>query len=269
MISSILEQALIALPLILGAYLSLSLLKLPDFSLESAYLMGAVGAYLASDLPLSFIILSAIGSALLSGLLVSFLSQILHLPFLLAAIVSNGFFHGLTQFLLKTSLVTFRLQIPDLYLHAGIALVLIALFILLMRSQLGFSFAVYGNNPQFFKNHRLSGRYVVFSGTLLAHACAGTSGFLFAQSNGFLDLTMQFGIILLCLTSLMLGKLLIKSYRPNFLVPIFGIIFFFFIQQTLLRTGLNLKYFNAFQALFILAILYFGQSKQRLNHLGV
>ena len=109
MIFSILEQALIAFPLILGGYLTLSLLKLPDFSIESAYLFGAVAAFLARELPFPLILLSSIGGGMVVGTIVSYLNQILHIPFLLAAIVTNGLFHGLTQFILKTSGASFSI----------------------------------------------------------------------------------------------------------------------------------------------------------------
>src|SRR6185295_19089531 len=108
MIASIIEQMLIALPLVIGAYLILSLLKVPDFSLESAYLFGAVTSFLAADLPLPLVFLSAIGGGMFVGFVVSFLNQYLRCPFLLAAIVTNGFFHGLTQVCLGTSMRSFH-----------------------------------------------------------------------------------------------------------------------------------------------------------------
>ena len=82
---------------------------------------------------------------------------------------------------------------------------------------------------------------------------------------------MNFGVILLCLTSLMLGKLVISSKRPHLLIPLVGLTAFFVIQQSLLRFGLDLKYFNAFQAGCIFLVLYIGQRKQSLSfdHLGV
>lgn len=273
MIFSILEQALIVLPLVMGAYFTLSLLKLPDFSIESAYLFGAVAAFLAKDLPLPFVLLSAILGGSFVGMIVCILNQILRIPFLLAAIVTNGLIHGFTQYLLGTSVKSFQLILPlqELSLLLGIALILTIALSFIMRSQLGYSLAIYGNNPQFFQNHFISGRYVVFAGVIVGYACAGISGFLFALSNGFVDLTMNFGVILLCLTAIMIGKFFISTYRPHLLIPLLGVIAFFFIQQFLLRLGLNLKYFNTFQAIFILVILYFGHRKQTLSldHLGV
>jgi putative ABC transport system permease protein len=269
MFISVIEQALIALPLILGAYLTLSLLKLPDFSLESAYLFGAVGAYLFPDFPL----ISGCLGGMVVGSVVTFFNQVLHIPFLLAAIVINGLFHGLTQYFLGTSIASFHLTFPmdELGFLSLIGASLIILLKFFLRSELGFSLAIFGNNPNFFQNHPISGRYVVFFGVTLGHGLAGISGFLFAQSNGFVDLTMNFGILLLCLTALMAGKLLFRLHRPNILVPILGILAYFLLQQSLLRIGLNLKYFNAFQALFVLFILFIGQRKQKisLDHLGV
>lgn len=273
MIISVLEQSLIVLPLIIGAYITLSLLKVPDFSIESSYLFGAVLAFLAKDLSMDLIILSAISGGMIVGLCVSLLNQFLKIPFLLAGIVVNGFFHAITQYFLGTAVKSFQIIIPfhEMTFMGIIGGVLLILLFFLLNSQLGFSFAIYGNNPNFFTNHSISERYIVISGVMIGHGCAGISGFLFAQSNGFVDLTMNFGIILLCLTALMIGKLLILVKRPNFLVPFLGIILFFILQQSLLRAGLNLKYFNAFQAFSILSILSIGHRKQTLtpDHLGV
>lgn len=273
MITSIFEQALMTLPLIMGAYITLSLLKLPDFSIESAYLLGAVAAFLTKDLPLPITLLSALVGGMVVGGVVSTLNQYLRLPFLLAAIITNGLFHGLTQYLLGTSLATFHplFTLSEIPLFTLVGTCLVGVIGALSRSQLGYSFAIFGNNPLFFSHHGLSSRYVMFSGVMIGHGCAGLGGFLFAQSNGFVDLTMNFGVILLCLTALMLGKLLIRTPRPHILIPLVGILVYFIIQQTLLRMGLNLKYFNSFQALFILIVLSIGHKRHKitLDHLGV
>lgn len=273
MIYSILEQVLIFLPLVIGAYITLSLLRLPDFSIESAYLFGAVAAFLAQDLPLPFVLASAIIGGMFVGTIVSLLNQCLHIPYLLAAIVTNGLFHGLTHYFLGSAMKGLQASsmLPEFIFVACVGVGAIGVMILILRSQLGYSLAIYGNNPRFFENHPVSQRYVVFSGVMLAHGLAGISGFLFAQSNGFVDLTMNYGVILLCLTALMIGKLCLRKPTPNIFVPLFGIIAYFIMQQTLLRLGLNLTYFNTFQALFVIGIYLSGHRKQTfsLDHLGV
>jgi len=273
MILSILDQALITLPLLIGAYITISLLKFPDFSIESAYLFGAVMACTTADLGLSAIIVSAMVGGALVGAIVSTLNQCLKLPFLLAAIITNGFFHGLTQYVLNTPLKTFHPPaMPSEHLLFALAgICLIGIIGASLRSRLGYSLAIYGNNPLFFQHHPTSGRYVTFFGMMVGHACAGIGGLFFALSNGFVDLTMNAGVILLCLTALILGKFLIRTNRPNILTPLVGLVAYFCVQQTLIYVGLDLKYFNFFQALFILGALCCFQKKKALSldHLGV
>lgn len=267
------DQILIALPLIIGAYITISLLKLPDFSIESAYLFGAVMAYVAGDLPLPFVIGSALLGGAIVGAIVSTLNQWIKLPFLLAAIITNGLFHGFTQFVLGTSLRSFHpsLAMSEHVLIALVGVCLVGVVAFCLRSQLGYSLAIYGNNPLFLQHHSISGRYVTFFGVMFGYACAGISGFLFALSNGFVDLTMNNGVILLALTGLIFGKCLIRTHRPNIFVPLVGLVIYFCVQQTLLHIGFNLKYFNSFQALFILVILCVFQRKKKIpiDHLGV
>jgi len=272
MIYSIFEQTLIMLPLVFGGYLTLSLLKLPDFSVESAFLFGAVAAFLARELSLPIVLLSAIGGGMVVGCTVTFLNQFLHIPYLIAAIITNGLFHGLTQYALGTSVASFHLPqaINEVQLALAIAIALVTFLFFALKTEAGMSLAIFGNNPAFFANHNMSGRFVVIFGVLLGHALAGISGFLFALSNGFVDLTMNFGILLLSLSALMLGKLALKRAKPAIIVPILGVIAFFVMQQLLLHLGMNLKYYNAFQAIFVLLVLYFGNKQKKcFDLLGV
>lgn len=273
MIFSIIEQALIAIPLIFGAYITLSLLKLPDFSLESAYLFGAVMTYLARDLPLPLVVMSAMAGGLTVGLIVFVLNQSLKIPYLLAAIITNGLTHSLTLLVLTRSVNGFRLELPfdEITLSVIIAFLAFSSLFLLLRSQIGYCFAIYGHNAQFFDHHRIKKKFVLFLGIILAYSLAGLSGFLFALTSGVVDLTMNFGIIMLCLISLMIGRFIKIQEAPNLIIPLIGILIYFSMQQTLLRMGLNLKYFNGFQAIFIVFILILGNRKNNytLDHLGV
>lgn len=268
MFYAIIEQTCIALPLILGAYLTLSLMKLPDFSIESAYLCGAMGAYLAQELSLLSVLSASIAGGMFVALLVGSLNQLLGIPFLLAAIATNGLVHGLAHYFLSSGMASFHSSAEyPLFFYLPFLLLLQPL----LRTQWGYSLAIYGNNPLFFQHHGISKRFVLFTGLCVGYGLAGVSGFLFAQSNGFVDTTMNFGIILLCLTTLMLGKLLIQTRLPQIALPLLGVIAFFALQQTLLRLGLNLKYFNAFQALCLVAFLAYGQKRRlfAIDHLGV
>ena len=91
----IIEQSLIYLPLALGAYMSLSLLKVPDLSLETAYLIGAFfGATALSCMisyPLWIGFLVTMIASIVGGVLVGFTSSCItsygKVPHLLSSII--------------------------------------------------------------------------------------------------------------------------------------------------------------------------------------
>jgi putative ABC transport system permease protein len=196
------------------------------------------------------------------------------LPFLLGAILTNGFFHGLAQLALGGALYSFKGEaISNIYFPLMASALLLGTMFFILRSQFGKSLAIYGNNPRFFKQHGISTSYIVMGGIALANACAGLGGYLFAQSNGFVDLSINYGVILVCLTALTLGKMAIHQEGPSLIVPVTGVVAFFILQQFLLKLGMDLKYFNAVQAIFVL-MAFLGLRKKETNlltidHLGV
>lgn len=290
-----LEQTALHVPLICAAYIVYSLLKIPDLSLESAYLFGAVVAsnYLATVTDLTpFSLISLLSAALVGGALVgsvsSLLSQRAGIPFLLASILTNGIFHGVTLYVLGNSshfslsalpnplmLMPVFEQFPELFMLVAVALSVLLLCVFLSRTQAGYSMAIFGNNPHFFSHYGISTHAVVIGGTMIAAALAGLGGFLDGLTNGFVDLHMGVNKALLCLTSLILGKTLVGRTRPlTFAIPLLGIVSYFCLQQLLLAVGFNYTYFTAVQSIIVLGLLTVsyarhGKSLYHTDHLGV
>lgn len=278
----ILEQSMLSLPLMLGAYISFSLLKVPDLSIETAYVVGAIaGSSLLLHLPSipsSIMIVLIIVASLLGGSVVGLTSSVLtqkgKFPHLLSSIVTFGLFQGINQFVSPTyvslnqvhnplRLLDYICQYPEFLMLLLIGC-LIALGVgYLFRTQLGYSYAVYGNNPGFFKNYSISTPFVFITGVMIANGLAGLSGYMFAQSNSFVELNMGLGKALLCITALILGKGVMRIKKPfSILIPLVGTIVYFTIQQLLLKVGFNLKYFTAVQALLVLCILVYTYQKK-------
>ena len=287
----ILEQALLHFPLILGAYISISLLKVPDLSLESAYVCGAImGAQtlihlqgLPLELQIIGVILASIYGGALVGLTSSLITQKAGLPHLLSSIITFGIFHGINQLIANSYIslsglsnpLTLNLipHHPEVIVLGITALLLGGLAFYFFRPTLWYAFAVYGNTQQYFVHYGINTRYVFISGIVLANALAGLSGYLFAQSNGFAEINMGFGKALLCITALILGKMISRINKPLYIItPITGLFAYFTLQQMLLKVGFNLKYFTMVQALlvlFILITLFKKNSKTHVDHLGV
>lgn len=281
----ILEQSLLHLPLMVGAYISFSLLQIPDLSIESAYVVGAImSSYIilgTTHIPGITLILALIASCLggaLVGLVSSLLSQKAGFPHLLSSIITIGLFHGFNQLIspVYVSLnrasntltpLNFIPQHPELCMLLIIGCAIWCAIYYLLATQIGYSFAVFGDNPHFFKNYSISTSFVSIVGIVCANALAGMSGYLFAQSNSFVELNMGTGKTLLCITVLILGKGIMRiahMERPfSVVIPLIGTITYFTLQQFLLKVGFNLKYFTAVQALLILIILLYTYRHNR------
>lgn len=276
------EQTLLHLPLMLGAYISFSLLKVPDLSIEAAYVVGAIaGSYALSSMsfmPMDVMLISLIIATLVGGALVGLTSSLLtqkgSFSHLLSSIVTVGLFHGINQFISPVyvslnnaynplTLFNYIPQHPEFLILAFIGCTMTTLIYFLFKTQFGYSYAVYGNNPQFFRNYGISTSFVFITGIMLANACAGLSGYLFAQSNNFIELSMGVGKALLCVTALILGKAIVRSKKPfSICIPLAGTTAYFTLQQLLLKVGFNLKYFTAVQALLVLCILIYSYQTQ-------
>ncbi len=286
------QQALMHIPLIIGAYISIALMKVPDLSIETAYMYAAlcssIAVVAASDMPLMVtlgiaLIAALIGSALV-GIVSSSITHFGKLPHLLSSIITFGIFHGLVQMITSPyvslsgvknplSMLGLFSKQPEFIMLLIISSIIIIIGAYIFRTQLGFSYAVFGNNPKFFRNYGTSTGYVFMSGIILSNALAGLSGYLCAQSNGFAEMNMGVGKVLMCITSLILGKTLLNSKKPiSILIPIIGCFSYFALQQAMLKIGFNLKYFTMLQALIVLLVLLFYYRKhagQRIEHLGV
>ena len=283
------EQALLHVPLIVGAYISISLMKVPDLSIESAFVTGAVVAAnvlttFDGSVPLGLVLGASCFGGALVGCSSSLLTRKAQLPHLLSSIITFGIFHGVNQ-LLSGVYITLSTRVnqleqyillprhPELVLLVVIAVAVCAMAYLLFKTQFGFMLAVQGCNSEFFRHYGISHTTIFVLGIMLSNALAGLSGYLVAQSNGFVEINMGIGRALLCITALIIGKTIMRVQVPlKIMVPIVGLFGYFILQQLLLSFNFNLKYFSMVQALIVLVLLvlfYKKDTTRAIDHLGV
>jgi len=285
-----LEQSMVYLPLVLGSYLSFSLLKIPDLSLETSYLIGAFTGGLALQymhgnllfLNLIVVLYASLIGGMVVGLTASCITRYGNIPHLLSSIITFGLFQGLfllcsnsyvslAQYENVLMLMPYVRQHPEVVTLLIINIVLIGGVAFLLSTQLGHSFIIFGQNPLFFQHFKISTNYVFIMGVLIAHGLSGLAGFFFAQTNNLLEMNMGVGRALFCITALILGKSVIRQSKNSIFIPLVGTGLYFFMQQSLLKIGFNLKYFTAVQSVLVLVILLTVYQKNRIqtDQLGV
>ncbi|MCL4379905.1 hypothetical protein M1466_00215 [Candidatus Dependentiae bacterium] len=270
----LLQQIAIYTPLAIAAYLSISLMRIPNLAIESAFSIGAITASLALSWSSSgyWSLLLALSVAFIAGSITGICAALLHLrgyiSHLLAGLITIGLVHGFLQVIAPTGqLMITKVATITSTMTDNIAFIIMGCCIIatiaFLSTQLGYAIAIYGNNPIFLRHYRINTAWVVSWGLALANGLAGIAGFLIAYRNGFADSTMGNGIILLALTILVLAKAINKKTEMHVLVPLLGTVAYFLLQFFLLKIGFDLRYFTAMQAFIIALILI---TNNRLQH---
>ncbi len=284
------EQSMIFFPLVLGSYISFSLLKVPDLSLETAYLIGAsCGGYLLQFMQgyslvmtLSVVLCGSILGGMLVGCVSSCITRFGNIPHLLSSIITFGLFQGLFLMFSQPYVSLARYdnalmimpcfsQYPELLSLLVITMSICCASVYLFRTQLGYSFAIFGYNSSFFQHFKISTNYVFMVGVVIANGLAGLAGFFFAQTNNLIEMNMGVGKALFCITALILGKIFFYHVKNSVLIPLSGTILYFALQQTLLKVGFDLKYFTMVQSMLVLVVLLtiYNQNRSQNDQLGV
>lgn len=273
---TVLEQIVLYLPLMMGAYIVFSLMKVPHLSIETAYVGGAIVAskilaYTHTTIHIMNLVCVCIASMLggiLSGCIVAFLGLKGKIPYFLANILTIGLCYGFNLFILggsNVSLTTYENPLliniphnhPELIITLMISVIILVIIMLFFKTPLGICLAIYGNNALFFQHYGISTFFVVSCGFMLANALAGLSGYLVAQSSGFVDVNAGTGISLFCITALVLGNVVVRSHHKiiSALIPTVGLSIYCILQQLLLKIGFNAKYFSVLHALIVSGVL--------------
>jgi len=286
-IFSLCEQIFLYIPLILGAYISISLLKIPHLALDMAFVFGAVGAgkmlALLNNTNTTSCLFVAITASIVSGLAVGLVTSLLHtygkLPHLLADITTIGLFFGINIFLLQGPYMQLQSNplalgpiqnYPEFFAILFISTIVLIAMRLFANTQISYSCAIYGMNQRFFDFYNQSSACVVIIGLIVSSALAALSGYLVAQTSGFVDINAGQGIALFCITSLVIGKATIKTKKVfSLLLPCTGIFAYCFLQQVLLYSGFNGKYFPLIQALIVAGALIMQYRKNQTQTLDL
>jgi len=273
---TILEQSFLLLPLLLGAYLIISIMRIPFLALESAFVFGAaVGGRCSvmfnesSAVSLLIGVSMAICAGAVVGLCAGLIQQwVPRISSVLASIVTVGLFQAATMFVLQGSHVTLPGEIsplriwtwatryPELPVVIVVGLLVAGMCTVFLRTQLGLLCALYGSNHNFLRVHGMNTTNVVLIGMAIGAGFAGISGYCMAQTNGFIDIYAGQGIVLVSITALMLGNgmriLRKKGGMPLPVVPVVGIALYVLLQYLLVAGGFAHQYFNAVQAVLII-----------------
>ena len=259
---SALSQGLLWSVLAVGVYLSYRFLNISDLTSEGSFTLGA--AVCASNIvrgmdPLLSCILALIAGAL-AGLVTGVLHTKFKMPSLLAGILSMTGLYSINLRIMGkaniplTQSVTLLTKLKDMlgltrdrdgaiYLGLIVVSILIVLLVWFFNTEFGFSVVATGNNDKMIRANGVDSDKTIIAGLMLSNALIALSGSLVAQYNGYADVTMGIGAIVVGLASVIIGEVLFKD--KYFAVCLIGVVVGSIIYRLIVTFVVNTNFISA------------------------
>ena len=259
---SALSQGLLWSVLAVGVYLSYRFLNISDLTSEGSFTLGA--AVCASNIvrgtdPLLSCLLALIAGAL-AGLVTGVLHTKFKMPSLLAGILSMTGLYSINLRIMGkaniplTQSVTLLTKLKDMlgltrdrdgaiYLGLIVVVILIVLLVWFFNTEFGFSVVATGNNDKMIRANGVDSDKTIIAGLMLSNALIALSGSLVAQYNGYADVTMGIGAIVVGLASVIIGEVLFKD--KYFAVCLIGVVVGSIIYRLIVTFVVNTNFISA------------------------
>lgn len=262
------SQGLLWSLLALGVYITFRVLDIADLTVEGSFPLGASVAVtlLVKDVnPVTAILAAALAGGV-AGVVTGLLHTKLRIPALLAGILTmialysvNLRIMGKANVSLLGKETAFTLVESTLGVAYSQAVLLVGILSCLLFSvlmywffgtEIGAAIRATGYNPQMIRAQGVDTNIMLLIGLFFSNALVAVAGALVAQSNGFADVGMGVGTIVIGLASVIIGEVLFgtRSFKNSLISVILGSIVYRLVISIVLQMGMppnDLKLFTA------------------------
>lgn len=265
-------QGLIYAILALGLFITFRILSFADMTAEGSLTLGGsvCTVLIVNEVNPFLSMLVAILAGSLAGLVTGFLHTKLKIQAILSGILTmialysiNIRIMGKANISLLGKETIFKMlgdtKISNLFIGLTICLVLIFSMVLFFKTRLGMAIRATGDNEQMMRAQGANTDFKKILALMISNAICAMSGALIAQSQGYADINMGTGTIVIALASIVIGEAVIRKnlFLLKLVAVVFGSIIYRFIIFFVLKLGMNpsdLKLFTALVAAILLAL---------------
>ena len=260
-----------------GVYLTFKVLDLADLTVDGSF--GTGGAVLVVCTIAGMNIWLAMLLAFLAGCIAGLVTGILHtkfgIPAILAGILTQLALYSVNLRIMSGRanvalnideygiLVSLRYIPKSILVGGAFALVIIGLLYWFFGTELGAGVRATGCNEAMARANGINTGFNKVLGLVLSNGIVALSGGLLAQYQGFADINMGRGAIVIGLAAVIIGDVifgkLFKNFALRLLAAVLGGVIYYIVIQLVLQMGLNdndLKLFSALVVALFLGVPY-------------
>ena len=274
MLQATIEQSLIFAIMVLGVYISFRILNFPDMTVDGTFPLGA--AISAKLLTLGVNPYLTLLVALVAGAAAGAVTGLIHVKLkvkdLLAGIlVMTALYSVNLRVMGKSNIPLFEedniFNTEYSMMITIVVLILISKFLLdyLLKTKFGFALKALGDNENLIVSLGLNEEKYKIYGLMIANSFVAFSGAVLAQYQGFADVGMGTGIIVIGLASIIIGDTLFGKRRrlAGTTIVIIGSILYRGVIAVTLSMGMDASDLKLITSVIVIIILWIQKQKDK------
>lgn len=263
----------------IGVYITYKVLDLADLTVDGTMCTGGAVCIMMmlNGHSVGFSLLCAFAAGMLAGLVTGLLHTAMGIPAILAGILTQLGLYSINLRIMGSKanqaigvdkydlLVSLRYVkgVPfyenTIFVVAVIILILVGLLYWFFGTELGCSIRATGSNPNMSRAQGINTNFSKILGLMLSNGIVAFASGLYAQYQGFADVNMGRGAIVIGLAAVIIGQVVFGKISGNFAFKLIsvalGSILYYLVLQVVLWLGLNSNDLKLLSALVVAAFL--------------
>lgn len=284
LIVSSIGQGLLWAVLGVGLFLTFRILDFADMTVEGTFPLGAATAVMAISQGMNPLLATLLAFAVgaLAGLITGLLYTKGHIPILLAGILVMTACYSVNLRIMGRANVSllgkntlfknhFLASLPQYFdsvvLGTIVMVIITTLVIYFLQTELGQGFIATGDNQTMARSLGINTDNMKIMGLMVSNGLIAFGGALVAQNNGFADVNMGIGIIVIALASIIIGEVAFGDLTLNqrLVAVTLGSILYRFVLLIVLKLGFQANDLNLISAIILAICMMLPVFKNLLN----
>ena len=274
MLQATIEQSLIFAIMVLGVYISFRILNFPDMTVDGTFPLGATISAKLLTLGVNpyLTLLVALVAGAVAGAVTGLIHVKLKVKDLLAGIlVMTALYSVNLRVMGKSNIPLFEedniFNTEYSMMITIVVLILISKFLLdyLLKTKFGFALKALGDNENLIVSLGLNEEKYKIYGLMIANTFVAFSGAILVQYQGFADVGMGTGIIVIGLASIIIGDTLFGKRRrlAGTTIVIIGSILYRGVIAVTLSMGIDASDLKLITSIIVIVILWIQKQKDK------
>lgn len=256
----------------IGVYITYKILDIADLTVDGSICTGAAvcAMLMINGVPVWAALIAALLSGIAAGAVTGALHILLGIPAILSGILTQLVLWSVNLKIMgkanqPLSARNYKVLLSQMDIPAAIvilaifAVLLVALLYLFFGTELGASIRATGINAAMSRAQGINTDVTKLLGLALSNGIVALSGALLCQYQGYTDINMGKGAVVIGLAAVVIGSAVISKLPPNFAIRLtsvlLGAVIYYIVYQIIIFAGLDTDLLKMLSAIVVAAFL--------------